>query len=147
MSIASSRSSTDWPTHVSSAAARDTAPHMTSGSGAPPPPPACLCHVSVATPMMHGDRGSTDVMPGRSAVRTSYPLPAALPSLALPVRRPLLGEGLRALLRILGLEDLRGDRALVAVRVLQVHPEAFPDALLRRLPVSYTHLTLPTKRI
>ena len=38
---------------------RLTASHMISGSGAPSSPTSCLCQVSVPTPMMHGDRGST----------------------------------------------------------------------------------------
>ena len=41
--------------------------------------------------------------------------------------------------------DLEG-----STRLLQAHPAAYRDAVRRHhalLPVSYTHLTLPTKRI
>src|SRR5262249_27349481 len=99
---------------ASAAAARATSSHMSSGSGAPCSPPSPACHVRAATPMMHGVRGS--VMFGR---RASSP--------RLPHGRALLRERLRALLRVLRLEDRAGELRLLLERRPQVLAQLLED--------------------
>src|SRR3954469_13434802 len=90
------------PTPLSSAAARATCSHRSSGSGALAPPSrgwSARCQVCWPTPTRQGHRGSI-------AIRS-----AGL--LGLPVRRPLLRERARAFLCVLGAEDARRDPRFV----------------------------------
>src|SRR5258708_21600129 len=109
----STASSTAWP-RASRAAAVATSTHMSSGSGAPSSPTASGCHVRLPTPMMHGLRGSIAPV---NAER----------SLALPDRLAFLGEGLRALLRILGPEDRARKATLLLERRAALLAEQLRD--------------------
>src|SRR5436190_9540783 len=92
---------------ASDAAPRATCSHISSGSGAPAAPTSSGCQVCVATPMMHGVRGSTFMvaLTLRRDTRRSPSGSSPLRSLGLPHRLALLGERLGAFLRVLGLED------------------------------------------
>src|SRR5437588_5829112 len=95
---------------ASSAAALVTSSHMSSGSGASTGSGLTGRHVRWATPMRHGVRGSTAI--------------AAFDLFALPDRWALLGEGLRALLGVFGLEHAAADLLLEFVCLFQVDGEA-----------------------
>src|SRR5947207_11092280 len=123
MSRLSTASSTARPPE-SRAAPVATSTHMSSGAGAPSSPTTSGCHVCVATPMMHGLRGSMVVIACAG--------PAGGGSLALPVRLPLLGERLRTLLRVFGLEDRAREATLLLERGAQLLAEHLEDLRGRR---------------
>src|SRR4051794_11491725 len=114
----STAASTSPAADASATASRHTRSHSSSGSGAGP---SSGREIVCATPMMHGDRGSTAVMAfSEYDAHTSVCVVlgkagaagAAGGSLVAPVRGSLLGERLRPLFGVLAAEHHLRERRL-----------------------------------